>query len=245
MIIGMVPMALGLGEGGEQNAPLGRAVIGGLGLAGLELFVVSDTHKLRLYVNVPQTYVARVTPGTKAQITVPERPGRTFTATVEASAQSIDPASGSTLVQLAVNNEAGELFPGAFATVRFDLPSGPANLRVPASALIVDHRGTRVATIAPDGRVAFRPVQIARDLRDVIEVSSGVAATDRIIDSPPDGIDKGDRVRIAPASTNGGMVAAASPPTSTAGERRSGLLAVCDRRMFLLKLHSLVCVTQQ
>jgi multidrug efflux pump subunit AcrB len=33
MIIGMVPMALGLGEGGEQNAPLGRAVIGGLTLA--------------------------------------------------------------------------------------------------------------------------------------------------------------------------------------------------------------------
>jgi multidrug efflux pump subunit AcrB len=33
MIIGMLPMALGLGEGGEQNAPLGRAVIGGLLLA--------------------------------------------------------------------------------------------------------------------------------------------------------------------------------------------------------------------
>jgi multidrug efflux pump subunit AcrB len=33
MIIGMVPMALGLGEGGEQNAPLARAVIGGLALA--------------------------------------------------------------------------------------------------------------------------------------------------------------------------------------------------------------------
>ena len=33
MIIGMLPMALGLGEGGEQNAPLGRAVIGGLTLA--------------------------------------------------------------------------------------------------------------------------------------------------------------------------------------------------------------------
>jgi multidrug efflux pump subunit AcrB len=33
MVIGMLPMALGLGEGGEQNAPLGRAVIGGLALA--------------------------------------------------------------------------------------------------------------------------------------------------------------------------------------------------------------------
>jgi multidrug efflux pump subunit AcrB len=41
MIIGMIPMALGLGEGGEQNAPLGRAVIGGLALATLAtLFVV-------------------------------------------------------------------------------------------------------------------------------------------------------------------------------------------------------------
>ncbi len=41
MIIGMVPMALGLGEGGEQNAPLGRAVIGGLLLATVAtLFLV-------------------------------------------------------------------------------------------------------------------------------------------------------------------------------------------------------------
>ena len=35
MIVGMIPMALGLGEGGEQNAPLGRAVIGGLLFATL------------------------------------------------------------------------------------------------------------------------------------------------------------------------------------------------------------------
>jgi multidrug efflux pump subunit AcrB len=41
MILGMIPMALGLGEAGEQNAPLGRAVIGGLMLATLAtLFLV-------------------------------------------------------------------------------------------------------------------------------------------------------------------------------------------------------------
>ena len=39
MIIGMVPMALGAGEGGEQNAPLGRAVIGGLMLATLATLI--------------------------------------------------------------------------------------------------------------------------------------------------------------------------------------------------------------
>ncbi len=67
MIIGMLPMALGLGEGGEQNAPLGRAVIGGLMLATVAtlLFVpvvfsllhrqAADTAKAEPKENVPST----------------------------------------------------------------------------------------------------------------------------------------------------------------------------------------------
>jgi multidrug efflux pump subunit AcrB len=47
MIIGMMPMALGMGEGGEQNAPLGRAVIGGLLLATVTtLFVVPIVYSI-------------------------------------------------------------------------------------------------------------------------------------------------------------------------------------------------------
>jgi RND family efflux transporter MFP subunit len=179
--------------------------------AGAQLFVVSNTRRLRLYVNVPQTYVAQVVPGTKAQITVPERPGKTFSATVETSAKAVDPASGSTLVQLAVNNDSGELFPGAFANVSFDLNLSSGDLRVPASALIVDHSGVRVATLGPDSRVTFKTVQIARDLGDVVEVSSGLLATDRVIDSPPDGIDTGDLVRTAPDAAGGRMFATTSP----------------------------------
>jgi RND family efflux transporter MFP subunit len=190
-----------------RDTDVGALINAGSG-QGFELFVVSDTRKLRLYVNVPQTYVARVTPGTHAQITVPERPDRTFAATVEGSAQSVDPASGSTLVQLAVNNDAGELFPGAYANVHFDLPLASSNLSVPASSLIIDHNGVRVATVGSDSRVVFRPVTIARDLGDVIEISSGLSVGDRVIDSPPDGIGSGDQVRIAAGSTSGEMLAA-------------------------------------
>ena len=179
---------------------------------GLELFVISDTHKLRLYVSVPQNYAAQITAGTQAQMTVPERPGRTFTATVETTSQSVDPSSGSTLVELAVDNASGQLVPGAFANVRFALPLTSASLSVPASALIFDSRGARVATLGADNRVVLEPVTIARDLGTVIEISSGLAATDRVIDSPPDGIGKGDQVRIAPGSTRGSMLAAASSP---------------------------------
>ena len=47
MIIGMLPMALGMGEGGEQNAPLGRAVIGGLMFATVAtLFFVPVTFSI-------------------------------------------------------------------------------------------------------------------------------------------------------------------------------------------------------
>ena len=189
---------------------------------GLELFVISDTHKLRLYVSVPQNYAAQITAGTRAQMTVPERPGRTFAATVETTSQSVDPSSGSTLVELAVDNASGQLVPGAFANVRFALPLTSASLSVPASALIFDSRGARVATLGADNRVVLEPVTIARDLGTVIEISSGLAATDRVIDSPPDGIGKGDQVRIAPGSTGGSMLAAASSPAPAGAKPNEG-----------------------
>jgi multidrug efflux pump subunit AcrA (membrane-fusion protein) len=195
------------------------AVMEGFKRITAPLFVVSDTQKLRLYVSVPQNYAAQINSGTQAQITVPERPGRTFIATVQTTSQSVDPASGSTLVQLAVDNETGELVPGAFANVRLDLPPAAASLSIPASALIFDSRGARVATIGPDNRVALKPVKIARDLGNVIEISSGLAANDRIIDSPPDGIGKGDQVRVAPASAGGGLLTAAASPRAPAGTK--------------------------
>jgi RND family efflux transporter MFP subunit len=179
---------------------------------GLELFVISDTHMLRLYVNIPQSYTAQIRRGTTALMTVPERPEQTFPATVAASAQSVDPASGATLVQLEVENAAGQLMPGAFANVRFNLPV-MGNMSVPASAVIFDHSGVRVATVGADNRVAFKPVQIARDLGDAIEIASGLTSTDRIIDSPPDGIGTGDLVRIAPGSS-GATVSSAAPQSS-------------------------------
>jgi RND family efflux transporter MFP subunit len=200
-----------------RDTDVGALINAGSG-KGLELFVVSDIHRLRLYVNVPQNYVAQVRPGTKARVTVPEHPGQAFIATVETSSQSVDPASGSTLVQLGVDNPAGQLLPGAFANVHFDLPLASADLSVPASALIFDHSGVRVATVGADDRIAFKAVSIARDLGDVVQIASGLAANDRIVDSPPDGIGTGDQVRIATAATNDAAVAVASTAPSTQGK---------------------------
>ena len=170
---------------------------------GPPLFVVSDISKLRAYVNVPQTYVPSIRVGTKAILSVPEYPGRTFTATVEASAQSVDVASGTTRMQLVVDNSKGELMTGAFVNVHLDLPRERKVISVPASALIFDQNGMRVATIDSDNRVSVKSVVISRDLGKEVEIASGIEEDDNVVVTPPDGITQGDVVRVTgrPAAT--------------------------------------------
>lgn len=170
-----------------------------VGAGGPPLFVVSDTGKLRVYVNVPQNYVPSIRIGTKAKMSVPEYPGKTFTATVEASAQAVDVASGTTRMLLVVDNSNGQLMTGAFANVSFDLPHPEVAVNIPASALIFDQSGLRVAVVGDSNRVVLKPVTISRDLGRVIEIGSGITADDRVVESPPDGIATGDQVRIANA----------------------------------------------
>ena len=175
------------------------ALINAGGGSGPAMFVVSDITKLRVYVNVPQNYVPSIKIGAKAAIAMPEYPTRTFAATVEASSQSVDVGSGTTRMQLALDNSAGELMPGGYANVRLSLQRDTVPLHIPASALIFNQNGLRVATVGADDKVLFKTVTIARDLGKEIELASGVAPDDRIITAPPDGIADGDPVRVVGA----------------------------------------------
>ncbi|MGB6397365.1 MAG: efflux RND transporter periplasmic adaptor subunit, partial [Bradyrhizobium sp.] len=173
------------------------ALINAGGGSGPAMFVISDISKLRVYVNVPQTYVPAIRIGAKAVINMPEYPSRTFSATVEASSQSVDVASGTTRMQLGLDNTGGELMPGGYANVRLSLQREGVPLHIPASALIFNQSGLRVATVGADDKVLFKKVTIARDLGREIELASGLSAEDRIIVAPPDGLADGDQVRIA------------------------------------------------
>ncbi|HMM90702.1 efflux RND transporter periplasmic adaptor subunit [Bradyrhizobium sp.] len=177
------------------------ALINAGGGAGPAMFVVSDITRLRVYVNVPQNYVPAIRIGAKAVLTMPEYPSRSFAATVEASSQAVDVASGTTRMQLALDNANGELMPGGFANVRLPLQRDAVPLHIPASALIFNKNGLRVATVGPDDKVLFKTVTIARDLGREIELASGLAAEDRIIIAPPDGIANGDQVRVVGAGS--------------------------------------------
>jgi RND family efflux transporter MFP subunit len=173
---------------------------------GAELFVVSETKKLRVYVSVPQNDVPSVPPGTRATITVPEHPDKTYTGTVEASSQAVNPSTGTTLMQLIVDNSAGELMPGDYASIRLQIAAANV-LSVPSSALIFDAKGLSIATVGSDNRVVIKSVSIDRDLGAVVELASGLAPNDCVIENPPDGIGNGAAVRVATPKSAGAVTA--------------------------------------
>jgi membrane fusion protein, multidrug efflux system len=173
------------------------ALINAGGGSGPPMFAISDISKLRVYVNIPQNYVPAIKIGAKAVISVPEYPNRTFQATVEASSQSVDVGSGTTRMQLGLDNSDGALMPGGYAGVKLNLQRDTVPLHIPASALIFNQSGLRVATVGADDKVKFKTVTIARDLGRDIELASGLSVDDRVIVAPPDGIADGDPVRIA------------------------------------------------
>jgi multidrug efflux pump subunit AcrA (membrane-fusion protein) len=106
-------------------------------------------------------------------------------------------------MQLGLDNTSGELMPGGYASVQLNLKRDAVPLHIPASALIFNQNGLRVATVGDGDKVKFKTVTIARDLGRDIEIGSGLSATDRVIAAPPDGIADGDEVRIAGGTGKG------------------------------------------
>ncbi len=198
-----------------RTTDVGQLINAGSG-TGQELFAVSDVSRLRVYVQVPQSFSPQVRAGTSATLTVPEYQQEKFTAKVIASADAVNAASGTTLVQLLVDNPGRRLMPGAYASVQFKLPVQATALRLPSSALMFDDHGLRVATMAEGGKVLFKTVTIARDYGDSVEIGSGLLATDKVIDTPPDGLIEGDPVQVAKANTD----TKAAPENKTAPENK-------------------------
>lgn len=178
------------------------ALINAGSAAGQQLFVVSDTRRLRVYVNVPQVFAADLPRGTQARISVPERDNSSYPAVVEAASGAVDVATGTTLLQLSVDNATGELLPGGYANVRFELPRDTSRLQVPASSLIFNRSGLYVATLDGGNRVVLKNVTIGRDNGSTVEIATGLDPADRVIETPPDGVVAGTAVRVVGEAAN-------------------------------------------
>ena len=168
--------------------------------AGSELFRLADTHKLRIYVQVPEPYAAAAKPGLEADLSFSEQPGKAYTATVVRTSSALDPAIRTLQVELQLDNAERELFPGAYAEVHFKLAGNAHSLRLPAATVLFRAPGLQVATVDSQQHILLKSIVEGRDFGNTIEVLSGLDADDAVVVNPPDSIINGMTVRVATAS---------------------------------------------
>jgi RND family efflux transporter MFP subunit len=180
-----------------RNTDVGALINAGQS-SGSELFRIADTHKLRIYVRVPEPFAAATTPGLEAQLRFAEQANRSFLAKVVRTSNSLDPTLRTLQVELELDNAKSEIFPGAYAEVHFKLPPSAETLRLPANTVLFRSAGLQVATLDNQQRVKLKSIVQGRDFGNSIEVLSGLAPHETVVLNPPDSITDGVQVRIAP-----------------------------------------------
>nr|WP_235025744.1 efflux RND transporter periplasmic adaptor subunit [Caballeronia arationis] len=184
-----------------RNVDVGALVTAGgapgLAASGGELFHVAQRDTLRVFVDVPQNDAPFISANTQAYLTVQQYPGRRFAANVARNAGAMDPTSRTLRVEVDVSNGDGALLPGAYAQVHLALENSRPALDLPVSALLFRPDGVTVATVDSAGRTQLKTVTIGRDFGTHVEVTTGLNASDRVIDNPGDAITSGETVRVS------------------------------------------------
>jgi RND family efflux transporter MFP subunit len=173
--------------------------------AGAELFHMQALDTLRVYTSVPQIYSQSIRRGMKIALTFPEYPRKTFWGTLVRTADAIDPASRTLLVEVDVDNRDRQLIPGALAEVHFKTPPVGPTFMVPTSALIFrKDLAVGIVVNSSQGTVArVVPIQIGVDDGATAQVVSGLNAGDKVIQDPPDSLIDGEKVTVVnPGSEN-------------------------------------------
>lgn len=183
----------------RRNVDVGDLIDAGGGTSRA-LFVLTQTDPLRVYVNVPQSYAQLIKPGQKVVVTQAELHDQRFEGTVARTGASLDAATRTMQVEIALPNRDGTLLPGAYVQVQLPLAQSNASIAVPANVLLIRAEGIRIAVVDRQGQVRLRPVRIGRNLGETVEVVDGVKPDDVLVLNPSDSIADGDKVAIAPAT---------------------------------------------
>lgn len=181
-----------------RNIDIGTLINSGSNGPGRELFHMTATAKMRVYVQVPQVNSPSAKPGVRVELTLPEFPGRRFHAGIVRTANAIDPISRTLLVEVDVANPDGLLLPGAYAEVHLKLRQGGHALVIPFNTTLFRSEGLCVAVVRGN-RVQLTPVTVGHDYGDSLEIVAGLHGDEQLIVNPSDSLAAGQQVRVVEA----------------------------------------------
>jgi len=123
------------------------------------------------------------------------------------------------VVEMHIPNRDGPLLPGMYAQAKVSLVNAEPNLQIPINALMIGGDGTRVAVVDTSGVIHIKPVKLGRDFGKEVEILTGLADNDRVINNPRDHLLEGMKVRATEMQVHGEKKAPAPPTAAPATEK--------------------------
>jgi len=186
-----------------RNTDIGDLInSGSSGGVKTDLFHIAQPGKLRVYVNVPEEYSRGINVGMAADLSLAEFPGRKFQGKLVRTADAINIATRTLLIEIDVDNPTGTLLTGSYAEVHLQVPTLASTYLIPVNTLLFRSEGLHVGVVK-DGKVVLTAVTPGHDFGDQIEVVSGLKSDDQVIVNPPDSIVSGQEVQIVQATLPG------------------------------------------
>ncbi len=139
------------------------------------------TNPLRVQLTVPEQYSADVAVGRSVSFAVDASPGQKFTGRMRYVSPALEANSRTLVVEAVVPNDAGALKPGSFATASIEQDRSPAIL-TPATA-VRTVAGTSRVFVVTGGKVEERIVTVGQQVGDLIEITSGLKAGEKVATS--------------------------------------------------------------
>ena len=163
---------------------------------GRELYRLTDLSTLRVFVNTPQANITDIRVGQRAVVTTQDQPGKQFIGAVKRTANALDPQTRTLLTEVNVANQGRALLPGMYAHVVFDaLATGRRTVLIPGDTLVTTSQGPQVATVDGASRIHWVKVVAGRDLGLEVEITKGLAGSEKLVINPSDDVREGRLVQ--------------------------------------------------
>lgn len=187
-----------------RNTDIGDLINSGSSTAPkTDLFDISQTRTLRVYVNVPEEYSQGIKPGqTKADITLAEFPDKKFPGKLVRTSEAINATTRTLLTEVDLDNPGATLLSGSYAEVHLQIPAQNSTFLLPVSSLIFRGENLQVGVVK-NGRIAITDVTPGHDFGNQIEIVAGLKADDQVVSNPPDSLVTGQEVKIVQATLPG------------------------------------------
>lgn len=179
--------------------------------AKTNLYTVAVVDRLRLFVHVPEQFGPFLQPGMTADVTVPQIPKRRWTAKFLTIARGFEVSTRTATTVFTIDNEDRTLWPGSYAEVHLTAPVDRQAFTMPSTAMVFQEHNTQVAVLTEDDRVHLKTITVSKLMDQVVEVSEGLSADDRIVNNPSAALLEGDKVRVVTPSPGYDLLNTSAP----------------------------------